>query len=161
MMITMIIIIIISIYINMFSISILYSWQVFIGGRNRLYQLSPDLNIVATAITGPKNVSNECLFGKCPPNQPRNPTDNINKVLLIDYATSRLIACGSIGQGYCNVVNLQNVSIVEKEIQEAVVANNESTYCILCSVCFIHCDVLILMIIIIFIYVDVDVAMWQ
>lgn len=99
--------------------------QVFIGGRNRLFQLSPDLDIVATAITGPKNVSNECLFGKCAPNQARNPIDNVNKVLLIDYATSRLIACGSISQGYCSVVNLQNVSIIEKEIQEAVVANNE------------------------------------
>lgn len=102
--------------------------QVFIGGRNRLFQLSPDLNIVATAITGPKNVSNECVFGKCTHNETRNPIDNVNKVLLIDYTTSRLIACGSFGQGYCNVVNLQNVSIIEKEIQEAVVANNERTY---------------------------------
>lgn len=100
--------------------------KVFIGGRNRLFQLSPDLDIVATAITGPKNVSSDCSFPKCAPN--RKLTDNVNKVLLIDYSTSRLIACGSINQGYCSVVNLQNVSIIEEEIQEAVVANNERMY---------------------------------
>lgn len=83
------------------------------------------MDIVATAITGPKNVSSDCINAKCSPNQARKLTDNVNKVLLIDYATSRLIACGSINQGYCSVVNLQNVSIIDEEVQEAVVANNE------------------------------------
>lgn len=52
--------------------------------------------------------------------------DNYNKVLLIDYTTSRLITCGSVFQGICTVRNLQNASIVEQEIQEAVVANNNT-----------------------------------
>lgn len=100
--------------------------QIFIGGRNRLFQLSPDLDIVETAITGPKNDSKDCSFYECTQNVTRKSTDNVNKVLLIDYSTSRLITCGSLFQGICSVRSLQNVSQVEQEVLEAVVANNES-----------------------------------
>lgn len=95
------------------------------GGINRLYQLSPDLETVAMAITGPQNDSTDCTVLECPQNTLRRPTDNVNKVLLIDYATSRLITCGSIFQGTCTVRNLQNVSIVEEKVPDAVVANDE------------------------------------
>lgn len=105
--------------------------KVFIGGRNRLYQLSPDLEIVATAITGPKNDSKDCSYNECTSNLTRKLTDNVNKVLLIDYSTSRLIVCGSVFQGICSVRSLQNVSHIEQEVFEAVVANSESKYFIL------------------------------
>lgn len=72
--------------------------RVFVGGINRLYQLSPDLETVATAVTGPQNDSTECTVLECPQNTRRRPTDNVNKVLLIDYSTSRLITCGSVFQ---------------------------------------------------------------
>lgn len=39
---------------------------------------------------------------------------------------SRLINCGSVFEGVCTVRSLQNVSIVEEEIQEAVVANTDT-----------------------------------
>lgn len=100
--------------------------KVFIGGRNRIYQLSPDLDIVATAITGPKNDSKDCSVNECTQNLTRKPTDNINKVLLIDYTTSRLITCGSLFQGICSVRSLQNVSLPETDVVEAIVANIES-----------------------------------
>lgn len=102
--------------------------RVFIGGINSVYQLSPDLDVVATAITGPKNDSTDCTILDCPNQAIRKPTNNINKVLLIDYSTSRLISCGSLFQGICTVRNLQNISVFEQEaenITEAVVANNE------------------------------------
>lgn len=92
-----------------------------------MYQLSPDLEIVATAITGPKNDSTYCTFLECPANTKRRLTDNVNKVLLIDYSTSRLITCGSVYQGVCTVRNLQNASLVEQDVMEAVVANNENS----------------------------------
>lgn len=98
----------------------------FIGGRNRLYQLSPDLDIVATAITGPRNDSKDCSQNECTQNLTRKLTDNINKVLLIDYSTSRLITCGSLFQGICSVRSLQNISSSEQDIVEAIVANSES-----------------------------------
>lgn len=100
--------------------------KVFIGGRNRLYQLSPDLEIVATAKTGPRNDSKDCSFNECTQNLTRKLTDNINKVLLIDYSTSRLITCGSLFQGICSVRSLQNISSPEQDIVEAIVANSES-----------------------------------
>lgn len=102
--------------------------KVFVGGRNRIYQLSPDLDIVATAITGPKNDSKDCSFNECTQNLTRKLTDNINKVLLIDYSTSRLITCGSLFQGICSVRSLQNVSLPEQDVAEAIVANIESEY---------------------------------
>lgn len=103
--------------------------KVFIGGRNRLYQLSPDLDIVATAKTGPRNDSKDCSFNECTQNLTRKLTDNINKVLLIDYSTSRLITCGSLFQGICSVRSLQNISSPEQDIVEAIVANSESELC--------------------------------
>lgn len=99
--------------------------RVFVGGINRLYQLSPDLDVVEFVITGPKNDSNDCTVLECPANTVRKLKDNVNKALLIDRATSRLISCGSLFQGVCSVRNLQNVSIIEQEVQEAVVANDE------------------------------------
>lgn len=102
--------------------------KVFIGGRNRLYQLSPDLDIVAIAKTGPRNDSKDCSFSECTQNLTRKLTDNINKVLLIDYSTSRLITCGSLFQGICSVRSLQNISSPEQDVVEAIVANSESEY---------------------------------
>lgn len=100
----------------------------FIGGRNRLYQLSPDLDIVAIAKTGPRNDSKDCSFSECTQNLTRKLTDNINKVLLIDYSTSRLITCGSLFQGICSVRSLQNISSPEQDVVEAIVANSESKW---------------------------------
>lgn len=99
--------------------------RVFIGGINRLYQLSPDLIVEVSVITGPKNDSDDCRVHECPQQTQRHLKDNVNKALLIDRATSRLIVCGSLFQGVCTIRNLQNASIVEKEVQEAVVANDE------------------------------------
>lgn len=100
--------------------------RVIIGGKNRLYQLSPDLNIVITEITGPHLDSDDCTLLDCPSSAKKVNTSNTNKVLLIDYSTSRLITCGSLFQGICDVRNLQNISIIEQKGQEAVVANNEN-----------------------------------
>lgn len=95
-----------------------------------MYQLSPDLDIVATAKTGPRNDSKDCSFSECTQNLTRKLTDNINKVLLIDYSTSRLITCGSLFQGICSVRSLQNISSPEQDVVEAIVANSESKcYC--------------------------------
>ncbi|CAG9816900.1 unnamed protein product [Phaedon cochleariae] len=35
---------------------------------------------------------------------------NVNKALVIDYTTTRLISCGSLSQGICSVRNLHNIS---------------------------------------------------
>ena len=48
----------------------------------------------------------------------------MNKALVIDYSDSRLISCGSLFQGVCTVRSLRNISNVEQQIKEPVVANN-------------------------------------
>lgn len=63
--------------------------RVFVGAINNLYQLSPDLELVATARTGPQNDSTDCTVLECPQNTKREPTDNVNKVGGTDRAIER------------------------------------------------------------------------
>lgn len=100
--------------------------HVYIGAVNRLYQLSPDLNLTIIEETGPRMDSDDCSPTECPHNVVVKRTDNVNKALVIDYATTRLIACGTISQGVCTVRNLHNISDGILEIKEAVVANKEN-----------------------------------
>lgn len=72
--------------------------RVYVGAVNRLYQLSPDLNLVVKEITGPKEDSPECSMIDCPREAVRKLLDNVNKALVIDYTTTRLISCGSLFQ---------------------------------------------------------------
>ena len=73
--------------------------HVYIGAVNKLYQLSHDLGLTANAITGPKEDSPLCsVLPDCPANVEKKLTNNVNKVLVIDYAESRIIECGSLFQ---------------------------------------------------------------
>lgn len=72
--------------------------KVFIAGRNRLYQLSPNLDILTTVKTGPQNdYSTNHLV------------DNIHKALFIDYKSNQLITSESF-QGRCLARSLLNIS---------------------------------------------------
>lgn len=98
--------------------------RVYIGAVNRLYQLSPDLELVVSEETGPEMDSDDCSVLECTAAFSKKLTDNVNKALVIDYTTTRLISCGSLFQGICTVRNLDNISEGVREIREAVVANN-------------------------------------
>lgn len=98
--------------------------RVFIGAINKLYQLSPDLDLVISETTGPEPDSDQCSVLECTQSVNTKPTDNINKALVIDYTTTRLIVCGSLFQGICSVRNLHNISDIHQVVREAVVANN-------------------------------------
>ena len=89
------------------------------------YAFFSDLELTVTAITGPKEDSPSCsVLPDCPATTEKKLTNDVNKALLIDYAESRLIECGSLFQGICTVRNLRNISNVEANIREPVVANN-------------------------------------
>jgi plexin A len=94
---------------------------VFIGAVNRLYQLSPDLALVMSEVTGHRDDSLQC--SPFEPTVLKKPTDNMNKALVIDYTTTRLISCVSIFEGSCSVRNLHNISDVAQVVRESVVAN--------------------------------------
>lgn len=99
--------------------------RVFIGAVNRLYQLSPDLDLVISEKTGPEYDSDQCsALTECTTADNTKLTENVNKALVIDYTTTRLIVCGSLFQGICSVRNLHNISDVHQVAREAVVANN-------------------------------------
>lgn len=76
-----------------------HSALVYVGGVNRLYQLSPELDRLEVVETGPREDSPECPAVDCLGSVAKRPTDNVNKALVIDYTDTRLIACGTLFQG--------------------------------------------------------------
>lgn len=95
---------------SLFCVLFFIIGKVYVGGQNRLYQLSPDLEIVATIQTGNENASTE---------------GNMNKVLLIDYNSKCLISCGS-NHGQCSTRNLRNISLPEQNAVPAIVSTSKS-----------------------------------
>uniref|UniRef100_A0A8C1FXC7 Plexin-A3 n=1 Tax=Cyprinus carpio carpio TaxID=630221 RepID=A0A8C1FXC7_CYPCA len=85
--------------------------EVFIGAINRVYKLSANLTEMRSHQTGPVEDNAMCYP---PPNvrpcsQKLESTDNVNKLLLVDYAGNRLVACGSIWQGVCQFLRLEDL----------------------------------------------------
>nr|XP_006006494.1 PREDICTED: plexin-A3 isoform X1 [Latimeria chalumnae] len=85
--------------------------DVYLGAVNRIYRLSANLTELRAHVTGPIEDNPECY----PPPSVRAcahklaPADNVNKLLLIDYAQKRLVACGSIWQGICQLLRLDDL----------------------------------------------------
>ena len=98
--------------------------RVYVGAVNHLYQFSPDLTLVVKVVTGPQDDALVCSTLDCPRETVKKLADDVNKVLVIDYTTTRLISCGSLFQGICSARNLHNITDVVQKIKEPVVANN-------------------------------------
>ncbi|KAJ8371302.1 hypothetical protein SKAU_G00113300 [Synaphobranchus kaupii] len=85
--------------------------DVFMGAVNRVYKLSANLTELRSHITGPVEDNSKCY----PPPSVRacahrlESSDNVNKLLLVDYAGNRLVACGSIWQGVCQFLRLEDL----------------------------------------------------
>jgi hypothetical protein len=93
------------------------SSTVYVAGKNRLYQLkSSDLSLVAQVATGPRMDSPSCHASGCDSVDrggavvESTPTDNYNKILLVNDETQELIVCGSVQQGACELYKLGNIS---------------------------------------------------
>ena len=101
---------------------------VYAAGVNRLYQLDPDLNLLQTVVTGPVNDSVKCSATGCRGKDVASMklTNNINKVLLLDDYRARVIVCGTIRQGSCQVRDLRNISRLSHNVSEPIVSNNAS-----------------------------------
>ncbi|XP_030430837.1 plexin-A4 isoform X2 [Gopherus evgoodei] len=85
--------------------------HIYLGAVNRIYKLSSDLKVLVTHQTGPDEDNPKCypprIVQTC--NEPLTLTNNINKMLLIDYKENRLIACGSLYQGICKLLRLEDL----------------------------------------------------
>ncbi|XP_048858372.1 plexin-B1 [Brienomyrus brachyistius] len=103
---------------------------VYVGGKDRLYQLSKALELEAEVETGPVTDSRECLppilESSCP--QARR-TSNHNKLLLVNPYSQELISCGSVFQGICQKRSLDSIKEVlfstERPVDTQYVAAND------------------------------------
>jgi len=101
---------------------------VYVGAVNQIYQLDPNLKLLARNKTGPYEDSTLCSgYRECPENTQFQLTNNVNKALVVDYSRAKLILCGSLYQGICWILGLDDVSTTELEVvSEPIVANNET-----------------------------------
>lgn len=85
--------------------------EVYVGAVNWIYKLSSNLTMLRSHMTGPVTDNEKCYP---PPSVQSCPYDlshinNVNKLLLVDYAQNRLIACGSTSQGICQFLRLDDL----------------------------------------------------
>uniref|UniRef100_A0A8C1KR64 Plexin A1 n=1 Tax=Cyprinus carpio TaxID=7962 RepID=A0A8C1KR64_CYPCA len=85
--------------------------DVYVGAVNWIYKLSSNLTKLRSHMTGPVVDNEKCYpppsVQVCP--HDLAPNSNVNKLLLIDYAQNRLIACGSTSQGICQFLRLDDL----------------------------------------------------
>ncbi|KAG7478390.1 hypothetical protein MATL_G00080030 [Megalops atlanticus] len=104
--------------------------RVYIGARDRLFQLDRHLQLELVEQTGPVTDSRECLPPITEANCPHaRPTSNHNKLLLVDPFSQELISCGSVNQGICQKRSLDSVSRVlfstDRPVDTQYVAAND------------------------------------
>uniref|UniRef100_A0A9J8C201 Sema domain-containing protein n=1 Tax=Cyprinus carpio carpio TaxID=630221 RepID=A0A9J8C201_CYPCA len=83
--------------------------RIYVGAINNIYQLNYKLQLESSAVTGPKKDNPHCtppITAQC---TDAKDMDNINKLLLVNSASSTLIVCGSLFRGICSLVNLNSV----------------------------------------------------
>ncbi|XP_053279961.1 LOW QUALITY PROTEIN: plexin-A2 [Pleuronectes platessa] len=86
----------------------------YIGAVNRVYKLSGNLTLLVSHDTGPEDDNKACypplIVQPC--SEPLVATNNVNKLLLVDYSQNRLLACGSLYQGVCKLLRLDDLFIL-------------------------------------------------
>nr|XP_023686880.1 plexin-A4 [Paramormyrops kingsleyae] len=85
--------------------------NVYLGAVNRIYKLSPTLELQVSHQTGPDEDNRKCYPPRIvqPCSEPLVLTNNVNKMLLMDYRENRLLACGSLYQGICKLLRLDDL----------------------------------------------------
>lgn len=97
---------------------------VYVGAVNRIYQLSANLSFMAEATTGPRQDDPRCP----PPGRDcsfkKEQMDNYNKILIFNSLSKKLITCGSVYQGSCEVRETSNISLGTEYRSANVAANS-------------------------------------
>lgn len=82
--------------------------QLFIGATNYLLKFDSNLRLLQKHRTGPVDDSPQCSPTDCfsIDSKEIKPTNNFNKILLLDTVQRQLILCGSVKQGACYQLSL-------------------------------------------------------
>ncbi|KJH51742.1 plexin cytoplasmic region [Dictyocaulus viviparus] len=103
--------------------------RLYVAGVNYLYDLhSSDLSVRVEAVTGPMDDSDLCKGGRndsC--SAIRHKTNSHAKALAVYDKSSQLIECTSLFQGRCRLRNLHNISDVQIESPEPMIANDAAS----------------------------------
>ena len=87
---------------------------VYVGAVNRVYKLTGNLTLQVAHKTGPEEDNRSCypplIVQPC--GEALALTNNVNKLLIIDYSENRLLACGSLYQGVCKLLRLDDLFIL-------------------------------------------------
>ncbi|XP_069489373.1 plexin-A2 [Ambystoma mexicanum] len=88
--------------------------SVYLGAVNRVYKLSANLTLLVSHKTGPEEDNKSCypplIVQPC--TELLTKTNNVNKLLIVDYSEDRLLACGSLYQGVCKLLRLNDLFIL-------------------------------------------------
>ncbi|GBM37592.1 Plexin-B [Araneus ventricosus] len=100
------------------------SGRVYVGATNWLFQLSSGLELDRAVQTGPVEDNIQCFPKTCPE---VSLWDNVNKILVVDEVSRRLLVCGSVYQGACQRRELEDIALAEEQIFLPVAANDETS----------------------------------
>ncbi|CAL1269603.1 unnamed protein product [Larinioides sclopetarius] len=100
------------------------SGRVYVGATNWLFQLSSGLELDGAVQTGPVEDNVQCFPKTCPE---VSLWDNVNKILVVDEVSRRLLVCGSVYQGACQRRELEDIALAEEQKFLPVAANDETS----------------------------------
>ena len=96
---------------------------IFIGGKNVILKVSPTLKELKRITSGPSWDYAECVESQ--PDCDQEKTDNKNKILLVASVNKKLITCGCLKHGVCQLRSLETLSVEISNNNEYVVSNSD------------------------------------
>lgn len=105
------------------------SGVLYVGAVNHIFQFDANLNVEKDAQTGPVLDSVYCSASTCDGVDESliKLTKNVNKILVIDPSSRKLITCGSVHQGSCRRHELNDITKVEPLVSNPIAANDENS----------------------------------